>query len=314
MAVWHWSKHYFKAMNTGIYVWLYSAAENSNEILQDVNSLFASMDRRLSRFNPYGELSQLNNTSGSFVASPTLFDAVEVAIWAAEATGGLFDPTILPNLEQAGYAGSFETVAQTGPSLNLSLPARPGRFRNITLNRTRSTIHKPAGIKVDLGGIGKGWTADRAADRLLGLGPFLVNAGGDLYAYGTPPGETGWRVVLPHPLDDDLLLATLRVANRTVATSSLARRQWQRGQRRLHHLIDPRTAQPAETDLLSVTVIGERVATAEVFAKVALIIGSRHGLNYLETIPDVEGLLVTTDGGVLQTSGLNHYFDRDNGQ
>lgn len=314
MASWHWSKHYFRAMNTDIYIWLYSAAENSNEILQDVNSLFASMDRRLSRFNPRSELSQLNNASGSFVASPTLFDAVEVAIWAAEITGGLFDPTILPDLEQAGYARSFETVARTGPLLSFPLQARPGRFRDIILNRARSTIHKSADIKVDLGGIGKGWTADRAADRLLGLGPFLVNAGGDLYAYGVPPGEAGWRIVLPHPLDDDLHLATLRVANRAVATSSITRRQWQRGRRRLHHLIDPRTAQPAETDLLSVTVIGERVATAEVFSKVALIIGSRHGLNYLETIPNVEGLLVTANGGVLQTSGLNHYFDRDNGQ
>ena len=77
----------------------------------------------------------------------------------------------------------------------------------------------------------------------------------------------------------------------------------------MHHLIDPRTGKPADTDLLSVTVIGDRVAPAEVFAKVALIIGVHEGLTYLESIPNVEGLLVASDDTVLQTSGLEQYID-----
>lgn len=307
MADWHWSGYGFKAMNTEVYAWLYTDAGNSSQILQEVQGLFASLERRLSRFDPGSELSRLNRTAGVFKASPTLFEAVKTAVWAAEASGGLFDPTILPALAAAGYDASFETVAPAGP-LPASPPRpRPGHFRHLVLNPGGYTIDKPAGLTLDLGGIGKGWTVDRAADRLLGLGPFLVNAGGDLYAYGAPPGEPGWQVTIPHPLDEGRDLATLRVENRAVATSSVTRRRWRRGGRMMHHLIDPRTARPADTDLLAVTVIGERVALAEVLAKVALLLGAAPGLAYLEATPNVEGLLVAAAGQTLATSGWNRY-------
>jgi len=298
-------------MNTDMYVWLYSSAQNSADILADVQDMFASMERRLSRFNPHSELSRLNQASNAFTASPTLFAAIEMALWAAEVTGGLFDPTILSDLERAGYDRSFESIARLAPLSEGRQQAQPGRFRGITLNRARHMIYKDPALKIDLGGIGKGWTVDRTADRLLGLGPFLINAGGDLYAYGLPPGEPGWRVTISHPFDEDRNLATLRLENRAVATSSITRRRWHRGGVQFHHLIDPRTALPAETDLLSVTVTADRVVPAEVWAKVALIIGSAHGLSYLESAPDVEGLLVTKAGEVLQTSGLKQYFEHD---
>ncbi len=307
MSYWHWNGYGFKAMNTRVYTWLYSNTEHSSEILIDTQALFNSMERRLSRFNPHSELSQLNNVAGSFTASPTLFDALWTALWAARATGGLFDPTLLVNLEAAGYNRSFEAI-DTASLHDYSPPAPcPGRFTAINLNHATNTITKPGHIRIDLGGIGKGWTVDRAADRLVGLGSFLVNAGGDLYAYGTPPGAPGWEIEIPHPQNNNQLLTKLYVANRAVATSSITRRRWQRGNIRLHHLIDPRTGAPAQTDLLSVTVITDRTALAEVFAKVALIIGAEHGLAYLESIPNVEGLLVSRDNQLLQTSGAWQY-------
>ena len=127
MIMWHWSKIDFKAMNTQVYVWLYSPAANSDEILQDVKGIFSSMDCRLSRFNPESELSALNQASGPFVVSSTLLAVIELALWAAEVTGGLFDPTILLDLERAGYQGSFETVAPDGLFRVLGARAHQGR-------------------------------------------------------------------------------------------------------------------------------------------------------------------------------------------
>lgn len=294
-------------MNTRIYTWLYTQAANSIEILLDVQALFNSMERRLSRFLPTAELSRLNYTDGVFMAGPTLFEAVEVALWAAESTGGLFDPTMLTNLEHLGYNRSFETIRSDEPGpLTLPLP-QPGQFRAVQLNPFTRAITKPGHIRLDLGGIGKGLTTDRAADRLAGLGPFLVNAGGDLYAYGAPPGETGWEITVPHPQAESRLVTTLRVRDKAVATSSITRRRWQQNGLVHHHLLDPRTGRSADTDLLSVTVIGERVATAEVFAKTALIIGAEYGLAYLESIPGVEGLLITQNNIYLQTTGFYRY-------
>ncbi|RME40980.1 MAG: FAD:protein FMN transferase [Caldilineae bacterium] len=328
MHNWYWTGYGFRAMNTQVYAWLYTNVPQAGEILCDVQDLFYSMENRLSRFKADSELSRLNRADGPFRASPTLFDAVSVALWAAHATGGLFDPTILSHLEQAGYDRSFDAILSSFPAprremthtvpfpaggngaqaVSLPLPPRPGQFLAVEMNRVTRTITKPPHVRLDLGGIGKGWTVDRAADRLAGLGPFLVNAGGDLYAYGVPPGEYGWEVGVADPRQPAHTLATLRVADRAVATSTIARRRWQRNGHTMHHLIDPRTGAPAQTDLLSVTVVGERVATAEVFAKVALIIGAEAALPYLESIPNVEGLLVTQDNRLLHTTGLKSYL------
>ena len=307
---WHWAKTDFRAMNTDIYAWLYSPAENSQAILYDVAVMFQAMDNRLSRFQPDSELSALNRSGKPFVASHTLFAVLEAASWAAEVSGGIFEPAILPALERAGYDRTFERVAKAGPAWSIDQCPRSmvGRFKQITLNPVRRLVDKPAGMKIDLGGIGKGWAVDCAANRLAGLGPFLLNAGGDLYAYGTPPGASGWPVTLAHPHADDLVLAKLRLKDRAVATSSLARRQWRRGEQLLHHLIDPRCGRPAETDLLAVTVIADRVYQAEVLAKTALIMGAETGLDYLQSLSRVEGLLLTKAGQVRQTSGLTAYF------
>ena len=306
-------------MNTQVFLSLFSQTDSN--VLKDVERLFASFERRLSRFKPDSELSQLNrNADYSFQASPTLIGIVEIALWAATQTGGLFDPTILPQLELAGYDRSFEQVAnplplaasaglRTGPARIPQMP-RPYSFRSVQINSTRTEISKPPALKLDLGGIGKGWTVDRAADRLQGLGPFLINAGGDIFAYQAPPGERGWQIDLIHPLQPQLSMARLYLHHRALTTSTLAKRRWSRDGRVLHHLINPYTGQPADTDAVSVTVTADRTALADVYAKVALIQGVERGLAYLEQLPGVEGLIFSADRQILFTSGFEPLLER----
>jgi len=124
----------------------------------------------------------------------------------------------------------------------------------------------------------------------------LVDAGGDIVCTNLPPTASPWLVGIENPLQPDTDLATLTLNNEAVATSSLIRRRWQHQGHMVHHLIDPRTGAPANTDLLSVTVIGPRLPAAEIHAKVALILGAEKGRAYLATQPDVAALLVATDG------------------
>lgn len=316
---WHWSHHQFRAMNTGVYTRLYSQTP-SQAILHDVERLFASFERRLSRFLPDSELSQLNGCPHeSCRVSPTLLGAVEVALWLAELTGGLYDPTILTYLEQAGYDRSFEQVDDPAPltptdaTANESPDSAATRlgfsYRSVRINYAGQQIERPVGVKLDLGGMGKGWTVDRAADRLQGLGPFLVNAGGDMFAYHAPPGQRGWQVDLTHPLQPGLSMARLYLHHQALATSTIARRRWRQNGQLRHHLINSRTGQPANTDALSVTVVASRTVVAEVFAKAALILGAEQGLAYLEQLPDVEGLIFTADRQIQYTSGLSALLD-----
>ncbi len=311
---WHWGYHDFKAMNTKVYTWLYSQVPHT-EILLDVERLFASFEKRLSRFNPQSELSKLNaHEQAIFQASPTLLDALEIALWAAEITGGLYDPTMLTYLEKAGYDCTFEKITQPMPLfaatpltpsyLPPSPPSSTFTFRSIQLNRPRREIHKPPGLRLDLGGMGKGWAVDRTADRLQGLGPFLVNAGGDIFAYQSPPGKKGWEIDLIHPLQPQKFMARIYLDHQALATSTIAKRRWQHNQHLMHHIIDPRSGQPAQTDALSVTVIADRTVLAEVYAKVALMLGVEQGLAYLQSLPAVEGLIFTAESKIVYTAGL----------
>ena len=302
-----WSQLEFKAMNTNIFACLYSHAKNSDAILRDVQRMFNSMEDRMSRFKPDSELSRLNRSTGAYPVSLTLYDVIEASVWAAEATLGLFDPTILPNLKAAGYSNSFDDFLQL-ERVEIQ-PAQPclGRYRQIGLNLAKRTVELPGQLQLDLGGIGKGWTVDRVSDRLTELGPYLVNAGGDIFAHGAPPGLSGWPVTITDPRDQITPLANIQISHKAIATSSITRRSWSTGTKTNHHLIDPRTGQSADTDLLTVTVISDRCSLAEIFAKTALILGSEEGLAYLNDIPHIEGFFVTQTGECLETTNFNHY-------
>jgi thiamine biosynthesis lipoprotein len=308
-------------MNTRVQVQLY--ADGDDRALEEVQRMFDKAERALTRFDPSSELSQLNRVAGRPCrVGSLLFDALEMAVWAAQATQGLFDPTLLHVMEAIGYDRSFERIEQDQPMaaalprphplpIRLSQPRRK-RYEDIVLNRMRREITLPADVRIDLGGIGKGWTVDRAADWLAYRGAFMINAGGDLYAYGAPPGQEGWSIGIVDPWQPDQDILRVRVHQRAVATSTTSRRRWQRGGRQMHHLIDPRSGQPAETDVISATVIAHRVALAEVYAKTALILGAEAGRRWLDSLPETEGLLIRNDGQLVYTDGFSAYLETTN--
>ncbi len=164
----------------------------------------------------------------------------------------------------------------------------------------------PEGAGIDLGGIGKGWAVDRLAS-ILGT-PSMANGGGDIFAAGCPPADDAWRVGVADPYhpDDDLLVLSVR--DRGVATSSSLKRRWQADGLVLHHLIDPRTGRPSDSDAIQVTVVAPSAVLADFHAKVALLQGVKRGLHYLNSEPDVEGLVVGSDGAASRSHGLGAYL------
>ena len=314
---WTWQQHAFRAMNTGIAVAVYARQAGHGEA---VEALFRRNEQCMSRFLPDSDLALLNREpAGSTCVSAGLFDALEVALWAASVSGGLYDPTILGDLEAAGYDRSFEYVARRAGyqwPVAADLAGTPHVTRRRTADYTAVSLHRPtrqvsrpAGVRLDLGGMGKGWTVDRAAELLSGEGPFLVNAGGDLYAHGQPGERRGWEVLLEHPLAADRWMARLYLDHAGLATSTVMKRRWSHNGRAAHHLIDPRTGEPADTDAISVTVVAQRTVLAEIFAKVALILGVTAGLAWLAETDGIEGLIYTADGRIVTTPGLAPMLD-----
>jgi FAD:protein FMN transferase len=259
-----------------------------------VRTLFSEWEQALSRFLPASELSRLNRQAGiSTAVSDLLYQVLATALNAAQATGGVYDPTLLDQLVQLGYDRTFDdlpAVLQPGPIF----PGEPGGgWRGIRVDPIRRRVTLPAGIKLDFGGIAKGMAVDAALEnlRLSGVSPALVNAGGDLAVLGLPPSAQHWQLAVP----GRERFWTIPLRQGAVATSGIAHRHWWQGQALRHHLLDPRTGLPAQSDLWSVSVVADRCEQAEVAAKVAFILGSRQGADFLRR-HHIAGLLVYMDG------------------
>jgi len=252
-----------------------------------VRRTFVREDERFSRFRTSTEISRVNDAAGSWTeVSKPFLEVLELSLEAARISGGLFDPTVLPALLAAGYDGDFDEVL-AGARLALHPPEPCGRWPEIEI-RDRSVL-LPRGVAVDFGGIAKGWTSDRAARRIRKLLPWaLVDAGGDLRVVGDIPAG-GLSIAIEDPLDPTAEILRLQLERGALATSSVTTRSWGEN---MHHLIDPRTAKPADTDVLQATVWAPKCAAAEMGSKWALLAGE----SILEQLPAV---LVRKDGSAI---------------
>jgi thiamine biosynthesis lipoprotein len=294
-------QRHFTCMTTEIALFLDCDDDAAaDKVLSTTEAFVRSVETRFSRFLETSELSRLNRSAGSpdgIRVSTDLSRLLRMAQADRARTLGIFDPTILPALEAAGYDRSIEFLGKDFK------PSRecPTKRNTVPLSLDRNdVVHLPAGAKIDLGGIAKGWAVDQAAARLLNLGAGMVDAGGDIRAWGEQPGAgqgEGWLVAIENPLAPDQDTAWLHVRDGAVATSSVVKRSWRGG----HHLIDPRTGRPALTDLVAVTATAATAHEAEIAAKTLLILGEADGTQWLATQPGVEALWADRNGIVRMT-------------
>ena len=275
----------FRAMGTEIE--LLVEAEGAVDALDAAESEFHRLESLLSRFRPDSELSTLNR-EGAVDASPDLLRVVGLALAARERTAGRFDPTVHDAVVAAGYDRTFEDLPADGAHVAHAVPAGGGA------RVADGRVVLDPGVRIDLGGIGKGYAAERAAEVLATAGPCLVSAGGDIATRGGswPVGVvTGYGTL------------TLELSGGALATSGSDRRTWRRGGRVLHHLIDPRTGAPADSDVARITVVAGDAVEAEV-AATALFIA---GMDDAAAEADAAGLpavIVGADGRTLLAGGL----------
>ena len=294
----------FSAMNTVIQVAAEGSRDDLEPGLQQVRLFIAECEARFSRFRQDSELCQLNRSAGSwFQASVEMFDLMQEALGLHRLSGGLFDPSVLKALEQAGYDRSMDVIQESGP-LPAAATAEPvaSQLGEAHLDPTGMGIYLPAGVQIDLGGIAKGWIAEKATQLLAKYSPACaVSAGGDMAFHGTPFGEPAWQVSLEDPRDEQGVLAVLQVRSGGLATSSVLRRRWLQGSQVRHHIIDPRTSAPAEVEWLSVSVGAPKATTAEAFTKAILIGGSHVGTQLAGKIPGLWFITVNPDGSLCGT-------------
>jgi FAD:protein FMN transferase len=243
-----------------------------------------AIDAAASRFRPDSELSRLNDAGGMRTAvSPLFLEALKAAIRGASISRGAVDPTLCDGLLAAGYDCDWHELTPAPmeaapPAQTRSVVARrrPEPWRAIELWENPPRVRLPVGIRLDLGATAKALAADRAAKaaHLAGEVGVLVALGGDISICGAPP-ESGWRV---HVTDDhrdgpEAPGQTISISSGGLATSSITARRWLHGGRPMHHILDPRDAEPVRATWRTVSVAAATCLDANIASTAAIVLG-----------------------------------------
>ena len=253
----------------------------AREAAAEAFSECARIENAYSRFVDGNELAILNAHVGEWAeVSEELLQLIAFAKRAGEKTKGAFDVSVKSILEGWGYDSAYSLKE-----------GRPGRTGTIELKEGRVRIGAP----IELGGLGKGYALDRMLSFLNGFPNVHLNAGGDLVVRGMNENAEPWRIVFEHPEDPARGIGTVDTTGLALASSSPSRRKW----RNRHHLVDPRTGEPA-VGMLAVYTQSSSALLADVYSTALFVLGYEEAQKLLPTLP-VEAMLVSPEGRIFRS-------------
>jgi FAD:protein FMN transferase len=281
----------------------YVAEKTFNDVFQEINRL----DYLMSNYKKGSVLSQLNKNASSepTVCNKELANVIEQSLQYSEITDGTFDITIGPLMKKWGF---FKKQGRVPGKEELESVLESVSYKNITVEEkakkslaknpiTLKTVYfKNTGTQIDLGGIGKGYAVDRAVTVLKqnGISSALINFAGNIYTFGTPPGKDSWVIGLQHPRKSEGLLGTFEIKDKAVSTSGDYEKFFTIEGKRYSHIIDPRTGHPVK-GIVSVTIVTGNATRADALSTGVFVLGLEKGMNLIEQLQDVEGIIVYED-------------------
>ena len=293
-------------MGTRIYVevWADDTAAG-NAAIDAVMAEMRRVDALMSHYKPDSELSQINARAAAepVKVSPELFDLIRVSTHFSEITLGAFDITYA----SVGYLYNYPLHEHPNEEqIRAALPAV--NWRHLVLDAEHHTVRfAHAGMRIDLGGIGKGYAVDRSVAllRARGITHAIVTAGGDSRLIGDHRGRP-WLVSIAHPDEPhnpDKVVTRIPLSDAAISTSGDYERYFDEDGVRYHHIIDPRTGHSA-TRVRSATIIGPTATETDGLSKTAFVLGAEKTLEIINRMPDFDAVFVTPDGRLLYSKGL----------
>ena len=267
---------------------------------------FDRLESLLSVWKPGSDVVRINEAAGRgpVVVSGDTLTVLEAAAQASEWTGGKFDITFGALADIWKFDHDQDNTVPDQSAIAARLPFVD--YRLVQVDRAaRTAFISKAGARIHLGGIGKGYAADRAAAilRERGLRDFLIQSGGDLLVAGTNGGRP-WKLGIGDPRGAaGQTFATVEMTDGTFSTSGDYERFFITEGVRYHHLIDPDSGSPA-TGTRSVTIVADTAVLADVLSTGVFILGPAEGMKLIERLPQVEGVIVSATNQVLISSGL----------
>ena len=274
----------------------------ANKAIDAVMAEMQRIDRDMSTYKPDSEVSRVNAEAakGPMVISAELFDLLSTALEYSRITEGAFDITYA----SVGFMYDFHAhVKPTEQQIEAALPAV--NYRHVVLDPKAHTVFfTQPGVRIDLGGIGKGHAVDRGIAILqsMGVTHALVTAGGDSRIIGDRFGKP-WIVAIRHPDDKSRVIAKIPLVDTAISTSGDYERYFDEDGVRYHHIIDPRTGHSA-SKVRSATILASTATRTDGLSKTAFVLGADEAMKIYNKLDDVDAILVTPDGRVLYSKGL----------
>jgi thiamine biosynthesis lipoprotein len=298
-----WMERTEAIMGTRCYVELWSEDPvKGNDAIDAVMAELRRIDNLMSHYKPESQLSQINEYANerAVQVDKELFDLIKLSTHYSQITEGAFDITYA----SVGYLYDYpHHVHPTEEQIRETLPAV--NWHNMLLDEEHHTVRfEHPGMRIDLGGIGKGYAVDRGIDILKGRGieRALVTAGGDSRIIGDRMGRP-WLVAVRHPDNPNKVVTRIPLANSAVSTSGDYERFFDEGGVRYHHIIDPRTGHSA-SKVRSATILAPTATQTDGMSKTAFVLGPEKALEIINRLPEYDAVFVLPDGRVLYSNGL----------
>lgn len=277
-----------------------TVSHSDPELIQAVTTqAFDEMKRIEQLMSTYladSEISRINRAAGkkAIPVSREVEEVIREGIYWSKQSGGAFDITVEPLVQLWDFDGEKEVI----PSKNtLRKTASLVNFKDIEI-KDHTVRLKKRGMAINVGGLAKGYAVDRAISILRGMVPNgIVNAGGDLFAFGQKSKQASWNIGLQHPRKPQDLLAAFAVKNQAVATSGDYQRYFIKDGVRYHHIFDPQTGKPARL-MISATIITTEVMDADALATAVFVMGPDKGIEWVDSMENVEAMLVLEDQSI----------------
>lgn len=273
----------------------------AKKALNDAADEIERLDALWSISSSDGDIAQLNTDKQATLSDDTIA-LLKRAQEISASTGGLFACTIEPVMEAWGFTNGNYTVPD-----DATLQSLLAHVDDTQIAIDGNTVTIPADVKVDLGGIAKGFTSDRVMELFSadGVTSGIISLGGNVQTLGTKPDGSLWRVGIQDPDDSSGIIATIEVADKAVITSGGYQRYFEQDGTTYHHIIDPRTGMPADSGLTSVTIVSDDGTLADGLSTSLFIMGKEAALDYWRAHRDnFDVILVASDGSITISEGL----------
>lgn len=276
-------------MNTVVTI----SARCSQDTISEAFALCTELENKFSRTVESSDVSKINNSNDFVEVSEETARLIEMAVGYSWQTDGKFDITVCPVSSLYDF-----TSGKLPKEEDISKALLKVDYRNIAFDGNKIRLKDGS---IDLGGIAKGYIADRVVEFLKGKGVIegTVNIGGNVYCFGKSEVKIG----IKKPFSNELV-ATVLGGEGTYVTSGIYERYIEKDGRIYHHIIDPETGYGVENELAAVTVMGKSSADADALSTSCMLLGEEVGLRFVEMIPDTEAVFVRRDGTLVLSSGL----------